>query len=104
MSTQIAETILMQLGGSRRIKAMTGAKHFVADGARLNIGLPGQKCVRITLDATDTYTVETLKFNTARAVVTQGKPLYRVAKSESGIYADQLRETFTRQTGLELSL
>jgi hypothetical protein len=39
MSTEVAETILEQLGGKRFI-VMTGAKHFAADGNALRFRLP----------------------------------------------------------------
>src|SRR4051794_13969515 len=63
MSLRVAETILEQLG-SRRFLAMTGAKSLVAGGRTLTFALPrgvarsGINKVRVTLDTSDTYTVE----------------------------------------------
>lgn len=97
------QIVLAQLGSARRIKLMTGAKHFVLTDAGVNIGLPGSKCVRITLDPSDTYTVETLRFARSRDVL-RGKPLFSILHTASGVHVEQLAETFTAQTGLELSL
>lgn len=62
MSTEVAETILKQLGGDRFI-AMTGARNFLADGNALRFRLPSNfakrriNAVRFTLNGTDTYDV-----------------------------------------------
>jgi hypothetical protein len=93
---QTATTILSQLGG-RRFIAMTGAKNFVGDASTLMFSVPAGKVnkVRVTLDASDTYTVE---FYKVRGV--------DVAKraSHSGVYFDQLRAIFEAETGLRTSL
>ncbi|WP_235612499.1 hypothetical protein [Vibrio cyclitrophicus] len=70
---QVANTILMQLGG-RRFSMMTGAKQFVAIERGLLFALParlakqGINKMRIELEANDTYTVTALKVN-ARQVM-----------------------------------
>ncbi len=103
---RIAETIVSQLGGNRFV-AMTGAKHFMglpADASLQSMGgvhfkLPrglavnGINCVRITLNASDTYTVEALKISAKSYSVTE------VAKAEM-VYCDMLEEVFTDMTGL----
>ena len=57
----IAATILAQLGNAKFI-AMTGAKNFMGFGNGLSMQLPRNASkanrLKITLDATDTYTVE----------------------------------------------
>lgn len=109
----IAETIYKQLGGSR-FKVMTGAKDFTvltlenakAPNGGLRFSLPtgfsqidgkstGINRVFIRLNASDTYDIE---FGGAR-----GKS-YTVRKTAEDIYADNLREVFTRYTGLDTSM
>lgn len=94
----IAETILAQLGGNRFI-SMTGAKNFVGAHNRLSFHLPNRKInrVMVTLDASDTYTVEFGKWNPAKL---QTKTLTTV----SGLHADQLQSNFTAVTGLDTHL
>jgi hypothetical protein len=98
---QVAATILEQLGG-RRFLAMTGAKQLLSfnepglgglqfklprRGARAKHGIDA---VRITLDASDTYTVDFFK----------GASKVRTI---DGLYAEGLRRVFTEVTGLETS-
>lgn len=102
-SMQVAETILDQLGGNR-FRAMTGARDFVGSERNLTFGLPrypGLKInkVRVTLDESDTYTVEFMRL--ARR---GGVPTITTLEAVSGVYADSLREVFERQTGLATSL
>jgi hypothetical protein len=99
--TQVAQTILSQLGGNRFI-AMTGAKNFVGGNDDLRFFLPraaknGVNRFWVRLDADDTYTVEGGKWNAKRLEVV------RVKRAE-GIYASNLRDVFTVITGLETSL
>ena len=92
----VAETILSQLGGNRFV-VMTGAKNLLKDHNALSMRLPSRKVthVRITLDPSDTYTVLFLRM--------RGYQVTEVARV-SDVYADSLREVFTRYTGLETSL
>lgn len=94
----VANTIREQLGG-RRFDVMTGAKDFMGDADSLAFKLPrgardGINFVKIQLVA-DLYTVTFYRFRGVNL-----KPLYEVEM----VYADQLREVFTRYTGLETSL
>ena len=96
---EIARTILEQLGGTGRLVAMTGAKHFMTDGPAVSFKFanraPAPNYVKITLDASDTYTVtfgRIVKFE------------LRSSSTVSGIYCDQLVELFENTTGLYLSL
>ena len=95
---QIAKTILQQLGGNKFI-AMTGAKHLghTNKGLQMKIGRnsKGITHVIITLKSTDTYDVEFIKIRGTKRTV---------AKKLSRIYADQLRDVFTKYTGLRTSL
>lgn len=100
-NAQIADTIQQQLGG-HRFTAMTGARNFSysSDSTKGNLSfhLPnaraarGIKYVRITLEATDTYTVEFLNSR------------LHVKASHTDVHAEQLRSVFESVTGLRTSL
>jgi hypothetical protein len=91
----VAETILAQLGGAR-FKMMTGAKNFVGGSDSLSFSIPkakkGINKVRIVLKANDLYQVTFFKLGRSLIVNT-------IAIKED-IYADQLQEIFTNETGL----
>lgn len=95
-----AQIILDQLGGTR-FRLMTGAKHIVGGDNFVQFKLPANfaknkiNFVKVTLDVTDTYTVEFFNF--------RGLNLKEVAKIE-GVYADRLQAVFTEQTGLDTKL
>ncbi len=96
---QVANTILEQLGGNRFL-AMTGAKQLVGMDNGLMFGLPrgakdGINKVRITLTPDDFYTVEFFKI--------RGIDVRPVGECEM-VYADTLRATFEKLTGLRTSL
>lgn len=96
---QIANTILAQLGGNR-FTAMTGAKNLVggASSLQFDIGRGATNKankVRVTLGADDLYTVEFFHYRALN--------LRTISKRE-GVYADNLREVFTSETGMETSL
>lgn len=100
---EVATTIQQQLGG-RMFAMMTGAKHFAAhtdERGALSFKLPsnfatrGINYVKVTLTAADDYTVE---FGKVRGLK------YQVLDRFEGIYAEQLRELFTRTTGLDTSM
>jgi hypothetical protein len=95
---QVANTILVQLGG-QKFCAMTGAKKFIADDHSLAFAIPAAKDrinkVRITLDFSDTYTVQ---FYAIRGTK------FRIVSESTGVYFDQLQSIFTEATGLYTSL
>lgn len=97
MSMQVANTILQQIGGNRFI-AMTGAKNFVGGSNFLAFALPRgfaknkANKVRITLTPADLYKVEF--FSMYRLDI-------RTIKEVDGLYADQLQDVFTAETGLD---
>lgn len=100
-STEIAETILQQLGGNRFI-AMTGAKYFGADGNTLSFKFPnrsGANHCRITLNALDLYDIQFIRIRKVKGVDNLS-----VTAEHEGIYADQLQAIFTQETGLYTSL
>jgi len=96
---EVAETILQQMGGVGRIRAMLGVKQFVASPDGVSFQFPNKKrsapnSVRVVLKGDDTYTVE----------------FYRVARfslqpltTHEGMYAEDLKGLFERTTGLYLS-
>lgn len=98
----IAHTILEQLGGSRFI-AMTGARDLVRHDKALSFKLPRGLAtnkashVKITLEPTDTYLVEFLRYDARRLEM---KPISRT----SGAYADDLARLFTLETGFDTHL
>ena len=99
-SATIAATILEQIGGLRRLAAMTGARDFVAleAGAQFGIGRgarDGITKVRIELTPADLYDVTFYRIRGAQV---------RIVSEAAGLYADQLRDTFERATGFRLSL
>lgn len=97
----IAKTILSQLGGSKFL-AMTGAKNIFShqEGA-LSFKLPskfatdGINHVKVTLDASDTYTMTFGKIWGSK---------FKVVAEKSLIYHDMLQSVFTEVTGLDTSL
>lgn len=102
MST-VANTILEQLGGASRLKAMIGAHSFHKEGKILIFkwkakAHKGAKAVRITLEPSDTYKMEF--FAQAPAPTFEVK----ITATYEDVYNDQLVEIFERETGLYLSL
>ena len=96
--SQVAKTILQQLGGNRFI-AMTGAKNFGSsrNSLQFKIGRNSKSIshVIVTLKSSDLYDVEFIRIRgTSRKVV----------KKLRGIYADQLQQMFTKYTGLRTRL
>jgi len=90
---------MQQLGGGNRLKAMIGAKGFVATHSGLTFSWPARgnkpNKIRITLDPSDTYSVEF--FHIRGTAVTTVKEL-------EGVYADSLIELFENTTGLALRI
>lgn len=97
MSNQIAETILAQMGGINRLRAMIGVKIFIALENGVQFKFPagrGINFVKIVL-RNDLYDVE---FGYARGMD------YKVKAEQQGVYADQLKGVFEEATQLYLSL
>lgn len=97
----VSKTILDQLGGYLFIR-MTGAKNLTGETNALSFRLPGSggftksgiNYVKIQLNAEDTYDVTFLKL--------RGASVKTIAERKS-IYVDQLRDVFTKETGLQTS-
>lgn len=102
----IANTILAQMGGLNRLRAMVGADQALALDAGVQFAFKGSrkvnKCV-VKLEADDTYTVELWKctpFKMTRSGEFKGGA---VKVSEvSDVYADSLVQVFEGSTGLYL--
>lgn len=98
----VAQTILDQFGGNKFL-AMTGARNLLNTGDGLQFDLPRGFAqnkatkVRVTLEPSDTYKVEFLKFNRrALSCDTVG--------TVSDVYAEDLARVFTSSTGLDCHL
>lgn len=92
---EVAHTILEQLG-SNRFMVMTGARNMTAGRqglGSLTMTLPRGRYLRITLDASDTYTIE--HFRIKRGTFERVE-----LASEAGVYAEDLGQIFEKMTGL----
>ena len=123
LESQVAKTILQQMGGAGRIKAMTGAKHFMADGRSVSFKFPNKGAkkpnyVKITLTPADLYDIEfgrvgkrSMKISAQDKATAKAKgwaipqeDYYEKLKTIKGIYFDQLIDIFEKTTGLYLRL
>ena len=95
-----AQEVINQLGGNKFV-AMTGAKAFVQDKSKKQLGFKigknskGINYVRITLNGNDTYDVEFIKI--------RGMDVRVVAK-HNDVYNDELQKIFTKETGMHTRL
>tara|TARA_R110000823_G_scaffold101636_17_gene218379 strand:- start:8801 stop:9103 length:303 start_codon:yes stop_codon:yes gene_type:complete len=98
--SNVAETILSQLGGAGKLSMMCGCNNYMSHGddnaLSFRVGKNGNKInyCKVTLTADDLYNVE---YGYIRA----GN--YTVQKSEEGIYNDMLRGSFETATGMYLT-
>lgn len=102
---QIAQTIGAQLGGLGRVASMIGAYNFAHDAKgslsfrfkakSIKVNGKSPNYIKITLDVSDTYTVE---FGRIRGFD------YTVVQTDSDVYCDQLRPLIETTTGLYLSM
>lgn len=94
---EVANTIIQRIG--RRALYMIGAKDLVGGNNYLAFKVmrnaKGISGIRITLDASDTYTVEFLKFSKCEV---------KTVSQFEGVYFDQLRDLIESETGLFTSL
>jgi hypothetical protein len=96
----VANTILAQLGGAGRLRAMIGADNFVGSADSLQLKFKsratnGANTLRVRLGTDDTYTVEFWKV--------RGVSVSKLSE-RSDVYVANLRAVFERETGLYLSL
>ena len=99
---EIANTIVAQMVGARRLTVMAGCKDFVAieNGVQFNVGKNAagiNKCI-VRLNAQDLYDVE---FGACRRV--KFEMTYKVKASSEGIYCDMLKAAFESATGMYLT-
>lgn len=100
MSKQVAETIVQQLGGMGKLRAMVGAKDFAYSDDSLTFAFKGYRkanVVSIKLTPMDLYEVIFIKYSS--------KTFETKQVAEFGyVYGDQLKGVFESTTGLYLSL
>ena len=94
----VGDTIISQLGGMGRLRAMLGARDFVKSENSITFKWPNKdlsrgNTLKITLDPSDTYTME---FSAVRG----GNS--KLVKTFTNIYADQLTSIFRDWTGWAL--
>jgi hypothetical protein len=99
---EIAETILDQMGGAGKLYAMIGAQHMVSldDLGGVQFVFKGSKRtnkVVIKLNSLDLYDIEFWKFTKSTGACVKVTEL-------CSLYADQLVQTFSEETGLYLTL
>jgi len=101
MANEVANTIVAQL--SNRGLFMLGAKDLVAgeNSLTFKIGRNSKTIshIRITLDASDTYTVESIRVRKSAGV-----PVVRIVETCGDVYADSLKRTIETFTGMYMSL
>ncbi|CAB4143899.1 hypothetical protein UFOVP466_9 [uncultured Caudovirales phage] len=102
-----ADIILQQLGGSRRLSVMVGAYDFYSDNGGRTLrfrfkGCPVANLCKVTLEASDTYTVKLEKLG-RMSRKTYTIPV-TVAAEFDDVYAENLRGVIERATGLYLSM
>lgn len=100
MSSQIANTIATQLGGTSKLSAMLGAKNFVAlpRGLTFKVGRGAKnKATHVTvkLDGDDTYSVEFIR-------VREYTPTS--IETLEGLYVENMRDVIEDRLGMYLSL
>lgn len=99
---QIANTIVAQMGGSGKLKAMVGAHHFCAldkpAGVKFHFkGSRKANICQVEYDVwSDLYNFTLHKFSPKKATC---KEVYRC----NGAYCDMLKDLFESETGLYLS-
>lgn len=95
----VANIILSQLGGQGRIRAMTGAKAFVAAEDSVSFQFvnrsPHPNGIVISLKGDDTYDVTFTRC---------ARYDFKVVERLEGLHAEDLKPAFERCTGLYLSL
>lgn len=111
---EIANTIISQLGGFGKLKAMVGMNNTLALESGLQFGFKGSrkinKCV-ITLTDMDLYEMSFYKnckiTGNEKSVDAMDRKIEKsreVVESFEGVYFDQLKPIFESTTGLNLSL
>jgi len=94
---EIAETILQQLGGSRRLVMMVGAYNFVVveNGVAFKIKNAKANYIKIKLNSMDLYDLEVGRIRGTT---------YKVVTEKNDLYFDMLKPAIEEATGMYLSL
>lgn len=112
--TQVAETILSQLGGGRKLKLMTGAKDFFSiekgTGLSFKVGNNPKKVthVEIRLNGRDYYDVSFLNIRKTPIKLVEPdfkqEPFIRkVISQHADVDCERLMDLFEESTGLYLT-
>jgi len=97
INTQVAQTIMQQLGGMNKVIAMTGAYNFATDGKNVSFRIKNKKInhIKITLNGRDLYDVEFGRLWGSK---------FTVVSEYNDVYFDQLIPLFEENTGMYLKL
>jgi hypothetical protein len=96
-ASAIANTIVQQLGGSRKLQMMIGLKQILTASNAVTLVFPKPKHrgavnrVRITLNGLDLYDMEFIR--------THGRSV-KVVKEFNDVYAEDIKDRFEEGTGL----
>lgn len=96
----VANTIIRQMGGMGKLRAMVSASNFVGDDNSVQFKFKGSRkfnICKVTLNALDLYTFELYHFNSRTYEL---KKKYEL----ENVYWDMLKPVFEKETGLYLSL
>jgi hypothetical protein len=96
-NTEIASTIVNQLGGMGRLNMMTGAYNFGAlpNGVTFRIKNQRANVIKITLTSMDLYNLEVGRLRGGK---------YTIVTENLGLYNDMLKPAIEKATGMYLSL
>ena len=95
-NTEVAETIIKQLGGIGKLKAFTGANSFGTNGKNVTFRIKNRKvnAITINLNGKDLYDIKFFRIRGADM---------KLIKEYNDIYNDQLIPIFEENTGMYLS-
>ena len=97
VASQVANTIVQQLGGSRKLQMFIGLKQILTASNAVTLVFPKPKHrgavnrVRITLNGMDLYDMEFIR--------THGRSV-KVVKEFNDVYAEDIKDRFEEGTGL----
>lgn len=98
---QIADTILLQLGGTNKLGAMIGASQFsYDDNGNVTFWFKGCRkanIIKVSLNGSDLYNIEFFKFNSRSYEC-------KSVKTFTDVYNSDLQSVIEAYTGLYLSL
>ena len=96
-SMNIAQTILSQMGGRRRLEAFTGAYNFAVGDGSVMFRIKNRKVnvVKVKLNGSDLYDVTFGRISGTN---------YKVVEELKDVYAEDLIDLFERETGMYLRM